>query len=128
VHSSDVGGSSELTVWYDGACPLCRREMKLMSRLDQRRAISFVDLAATPSVLPAPRANLLSQLHVRENGELMSGASAFAALWRAVPLLRPLGLLARIPVVLALLERAYGAFLRVRPKLQRMAMRARHEP
>src|SRR3712207_2645370 len=50
-------------------------------------------------------------------------AAAFAAMWRAVPLLRPLGLAARNRFVLAGLERLYGLFLRVRPRLQRAARR-----
>ena len=51
---------------------------------------------------------------------MLSGAAAFAAMWRAIPLLRPLGLLARLPVFAALFERAYLAFLKVRPQLQRL--------
>ena len=54
---------------------------------------------------------------------MLSGAAAFAAMWRAIPRLRPLGIAARNPVVLAGLERLYGLFLRVRPKLQRLAAR-----
>ena len=42
---------------------------------------------------------------------------------RAIPLLRPLGIAARNPVVLAVLERAYRGFLRVRPRLQRWLRR-----
>jgi hypothetical protein len=42
-------------------------------------------------------------------------------MWRAIPLLRPLGLVARNGTVLAGLERLYSAFLRVRPVLQRWA-------
>ncbi len=38
-----------------------------------------------------------------------------------VALLRPLGRAARSPVVLALPERLYRAFLRVRPRLRRLA-------
>jgi hypothetical protein len=48
-----------------------------------------------------------------------SGAAAFAAMWRAIPLLRPLGLAARWRPVLWVLEAAYLRFLRVRPRLQR---------
>jgi hypothetical protein len=44
-------------------------------------------------------------------------------MWRAIPVLRPLGLLARSPLVLGVLERLYLAFLRVRPRLQRLARR-----
>jgi hypothetical protein len=49
---------------------------------------------------------------------LLDGAAAFAAMWRAIPLLSPLGHAARLPPLLWLLERAYRGFLRIRPRLQ----------
>ena len=114
-----------LTIWFDGSCPLCTREIKLMKRLDRRGAIDFIDVAASGVAdCPVDRAELLARFHARENGVLLSGAGAFAAMWRAIPLLRPIGLLARIPLVLALMERGYVAFLRVRPRLQRLARRS----
>ncbi len=114
-------GMTTFTVWYDGACPLCRREIALMRRLDRAGAIRFVDVAGEEAGCPVDRAELLARFHAEENGRLLSGAAAFAAMWRAIPLLRPLGLAARNRWVLALLERAYVAFLRVRPALQRLA-------
>lgn len=109
---------TKLTVWHDGACPLCRREIALMRRLDRRGAIRFVD-ATTSESCPIDRAMLLARFHVEEDGVLLHGAAAFAAMWRAIPLLRPLGLAARNARVLSLLERSYGRFLRIRPRLQR---------
>lgn len=112
---------NKLTIWFDGSCPLCRREIVLMKRLDRRGAIDFIDIAPSESAdCPVDRAELLARFHARENGQLLSGAAAFAAMWRAIPLLRPLGLLARIPLVLTVLERVYLAFLRVRPRMQRL--------
>ena len=113
---------SDLVVWFDGGCPLCRREIALMRRLDRRQAIAFVD-ASEAGVCPLPQGDMLAQLHAREDGRLLSGAAAFAAMWRAIPLLRPLGLAARAPPILALLERLYARFLRVRPRLQSLARR-----
>jgi predicted DCC family thiol-disulfide oxidoreductase YuxK len=109
-----------VTVWFDGGCPLCRREIALMRRLDRREAIRFVDVASDSSACPIDRADLLARFHASEDGRLLSGAAAFAAMWRAIPLLRPLGLAARNRAVLRLLERLYIAFLRVRPRLQRL--------
>jgi predicted DCC family thiol-disulfide oxidoreductase YuxK len=107
-------------VWYDGACPLCTREIALMRRLDRRGAITFVDVAAgADPTCPIDRARLLARFHAEEEGRVLSGAAAFAAMWRAIPLLRPLGLAARHRLVLALLEAAYLRFLVVRPRLQR---------
>ncbi|GAA0588212.1 DUF393 domain-containing protein [Craurococcus roseus] len=118
---------SDVLVWFDGACPLCRREIAFMRRLDRRNAIAFVDVsrAAAPegAACPVDRSALLARFHALEDGRLLSGAAAFAAMWRAVPLLRPLGLAARNRFVLAGLERLYGLFLRVRPRLQRAARR-----
>lgn len=109
-----------VTVWYDGACPLCVREIALMRRLDRRGAISFEDVASPDAVCPIDRRDLLARFHARENGVMLSGAAAFAAMWRAIPLLRPLGLAARNPLVLKALEWLYLRFLGVRPRLQKL--------
>lgn len=91
-----------------------------MRRLDRRGAIAFIDLHQSQATCPIDRAAALQRFHAEEDGRLVSGAAAFAAMWRAIPLLRPLGLAARHPRVLRLLERLYRAFLKVRPRLQRL--------
>lgn len=116
------GGASGLTVWYDASCPLCRREIGMMRWLDRRQTIDFIDATvASPRDCPADREALLARFHAREDGRLLSGAAAFAAMWRAVPLLRPIGSAARNPIVAALLESLYCGFLAVRPRLQQLA-------
>ena len=121
LRTSYIVVMTELIVWHDGGCPLCRREIALMRRLDRRGAIKFVDVtSALASACPIDPAEMLARFHASEDGRLLSGAAAFAAMWRAIPLLRPLGLAARSPWVLAMLERVYCRFLRVRPRLQRM--------
>jgi predicted DCC family thiol-disulfide oxidoreductase YuxK len=91
-----------------------------MRRLDTRGAITFIDASDADASCPIDRGALLDRFHARENGQLLSGAAAFAAMWRAIPVLRPLGLIARRPLALHLLEHGYGFFLRIRPRLQRL--------
>ncbi|WP_353227914.1 DUF393 domain-containing protein [Novosphingobium sp.] len=109
----------QVTVWYDGGCPLCSREIALMRRLDRAGRIGFVDVADPAVTCPLDRADLLARFHAREGDMMLSGAAAFAAMWRAIPVLRPLGLAARWPLCGWLLERGYRWFLRRRPVLQR---------
>jgi predicted DCC family thiol-disulfide oxidoreductase YuxK len=110
-----------VTVWYDGGCPLCVREISVMRKLDKRQAISFIDVTSANSICPLSPAELLARFHAQENGVMLSGAAAFAAMWRAIPVLRPLGLAAHNAWVLAGLERIYILFLKYRPQLQRFA-------
>lgn len=110
---------TRLTVWYDGTCPLCRREIAAMRRLDRGRRIDFIDAGTPDTVCPIDRGLLLQRFHAREDGRIVSGAAAFAAMWRAIPLLRPFGLAARNRHVQRLLEKLYRRFLHVRPALQR---------
>ncbi len=113
---------SDVTVWYDGACPLCIREIALMRRLDKRQAIHFVDVAPADTACPIDRQLLLDRFHAQEvSGPIVSGAAAFAAMWRVIPLLRPLGIVAKNATVLGILEWLYIRFLKIRPKLQRLA-------
>jgi len=96
------------------------REIALMRRLDTRQAIDFLDIAPTDAVCPLDRQMMLARFHASEDGIILSGAAAFAAMWRAIPLLKPLGLIARNRLVLQLLERLYNRFLIVRPRLQKL--------
>lgn len=76
-----------------------------MRRLDLRGAVNFVDIVTGDGTCPVNRRAALERLHAREgDGPVLSGAAAFAAMWRAIPLLRPLGLLARNGVVLRTLN------------------------
>lgn len=109
----------KLLVWFDGGCPLCQREIALFRRLDGGRRIEFVDLTNSDTACPLDRAEMLARFHAMENGRLLSGAAAFAAMWRAIPILLPFGMIAQIPVVERVLEWGYRRFLRFRPRLQR---------
>jgi predicted DCC family thiol-disulfide oxidoreductase YuxK len=111
---------AKVTIWYDGNCPLCTREIALMRRLDWRREIEFHDVSPTDAVCPLDRQELLARFHASEDGVMLSGAAAFAAMWRAIPLLKPLGWASRNSVILAVLERLYIQFLRIRPGIQRV--------
>jgi predicted DCC family thiol-disulfide oxidoreductase YuxK len=116
----------EVTVWFDGACPLCVREIALMRRLDWWTRINFVDLIDENTSCPIDRTVALARFHVLENGKILSGAAAFAAMWRVIPLLYPIGMLARNHTVLQSLERLYLLFLKARPAIQ-SAMRAKSQ-
>lgn len=109
---------SQVDVWFDGGCPLCQYEISIMRRLDRAGRIRFIDLSPADAACPLDRAVMLARFHARENGVILSGAAAFGAMWRAIPLLRPLGMAARLPWIAALLEWSYVRFLRVRPRLQ----------
>jgi len=112
---------AQVKVWFDGACPLCQREIALMRRLDREGNIAFIDVSGGGDLsCPVDQGALLARFHAEEDGELVSGAAAFAAMWRAIPRLRPFGLIARNRIVLTVLERLYVLFLRVRPRLQRL--------
>lgn len=117
--NSSKQSNPDVTVWFDSDCPMCVREIKLMRRLDKRNAIDFVSIQGAAGC-PIGTDELMKRFHAQESGEpIVSGAAAFAAMWRAIPVLRPLGLLARVRPVLWILEQLYRGFLVIRPWLQR---------
>lgn len=117
-----------LTILYDGACPLCQREIAHAKRLAEKRkdsALCFVDISPggdNAATVATDRAKLLARFHVeRADGSRLDGAAAFVAMWSRLPGWRWLAWLAQIPGVLALFELVYRGFLYVRPWLQRLA-------
>ncbi|MCE4556326.1 thiol-disulfide oxidoreductase DCC family protein [Roseateles cellulosilyticus] len=109
------------TVYFDGACPVCRREIALYRRGAGADALCWVDASACPPVAlghDLPRNQALARLHLRRpDGQLVQGAAAFLALWAALPGYPLLARLASVldrPLLVKLLDFGYTAFLRLR--------------
>ena len=117
---------SELTVMFDGSCPLCRREIALYQSLTPLQTVSWRDVSSDLTGLSqTDQARYMARFHVQlGDGRLISGAAAFVALWLVMPGWRWLGRVARLPGVTGALELGYGAFLHLRPYLQRWAINA----
>ena len=115
-----------LTVLYDGACPLCRREIGVYRGLQPNTPVCFADVSDVARPLPpgTTRQQLMARFHVLDaDGQLVGGAQAFLALWAALPGWRWLARVGRLPGAAWAMERLYLVFLQVRPALQRWASR-----
>ena len=124
-----------LTVLHDGSCPLCAREIAVYRAADRAGALAFHDVSSADAgaeVHGLSRQAAMARFHVvTAEGRTLSGAAAFIALWCALPGWRWLGRVASLPGLPWLLERAYGAFLPLRPALQRLVRwleRRRRQP
>lgn len=124
--------ADHLTVFYDGACPLCRREIGFYQGrrgADQVRWVDVSRSSAGDAAPGLPKHQALARFHVADSrGRLHSGGAAFSALWRSLPGFRPLGRLFGLAPLAWCLERAYRLFLRFRPRLQAVAMRNSSRP
>jgi len=112
-----------VTVFFDGSCPLCRREIDFYRGRSGADAVLWEDVSANGTVrCELETCDLLSRFHVRgSNGTLYSGARAFAEMWTALPRFRWLGLIVKTPPFVWLFEGLYRIFLIIRPLLQRFA-------
>ncbi len=116
-----------LTVSYDGACPLCRREVALYQGLqpvDASQTVKFADVNRTDCPLSegGMRSQYLARFHVQQaDGQVLSDAAAFVALWATSPGWRYLAMAASLPGATPALELVYKIFLRIRPQMQGMA-------
>ena len=109
--------SAAAEIFYDGACPLCRREIAAYRGMAGVGEATFTDVSGPDAPPPGlTREAALARFHVRTaDGRLVSGARAFLAVWRRSPRLARLArALDRRPVT-DLLELGYRLFLRLRP-------------
>ena len=111
------------TVYYDGNCPLCRREIGFYKRQTGASTIEWRDVADETKNLPAGmcRVAALKRFHVQtSHGKLVSGGAAFAELWSVLPRFRWVGVAARRRPFVWFLEIGYRIFLPLRPFLQKV--------
>ena len=86
-------------VFYDGDCPLCRREIAHYRRLDREARLCWVDAAAETEVLARHGLSVqaaMAELHVLDTaGRWQRGVDAFLVIWQHLPGYRWLGRLVR---------------------------------
>ena len=92
------------TVLYDGGCPMCRRTVRVLRRLDWLHRLTFVD--ATDAVVRervAPgltEAEVLVEMYVvNDTGARAGGYAGYLWIARVVPLMWPMALLGPLPGV-----------------------------
>ena len=91
-----MASASDLTIFFDGACPLCRREIAHYLARDTARRLAAVDIVQDTGPLQDGE------------GRVLTGAAAFLAIWDRLPRWRLLARTIRaVPGAAALLERAY---------------------
>lgn len=105
-------------VFYDGGCPLCRREIAHYQRIDRERRIQWTDIQQQPDTLRAHGLSweqAMQRMHVLgSDGQMVSGAAAFAALWSHIPRYRLLAGFVSLPGIHWLTEQVYSVFARRR--------------
>jgi predicted DCC family thiol-disulfide oxidoreductase YuxK len=109
--------AQRLQVFYDGGCPVCSREIAFYRARPGADGFEWVDVQRPGESLGTglSREAALARLHVRlPDGTLLSGAAAFAAMWRNMPGFQWLGRWLQLPPFGALAELGYRIFLRVR--------------
>jgi len=101
-------------MFFDGGCPLCRREVAHYRFLDRRNRVGWIDISREAEVLSTHGIDsdaAMKRLHaIDERGRVVSGASAFVAVWRQLPVYRYLAWFVERLGLIPLLDRLYVRF------------------
>ena len=109
----------QVQVFFDGACPLCRREINLIRRWDRRGRIWFTDIADADFHADAwgiDQKTLMDSMHVRlRDGSWVMGVEAFRRMYGLIGFAWVIPL-TRLPGISQLLDLAYRIFAKNRLK------------
>ncbi len=107
-----------ITVFYDGACGLCAREIAHYQRIAPAGVFSWVDITKAPEPFTAKGyavSDGLMALHVEDDaGKMHIAVAAFIIIWQRLPHWHLLARLAKLPLVLSLASWLYRHFARWR--------------
>ena len=111
-----------LTVFFDGSCPICSKEINFYKMRAGAENLSWVDVSDEEIPIPIQnrsRKELMARFHVlSSSGELVSGGAAFAELWASLPAFKIFGKFFKLPVLRFLIDICYDIFLTLRPKFR----------
>jgi len=115
-----VRSATEVEVFYDGGCPLCRREIALLRRWDRHGKIQFTDIDApefSAVSLGRTHQDLMARIQGRlPDGQWIEGVEVFRRLYAAVGF-RWLAATSRWPGISQILDLGYRLFAKNRLRL-----------
>ncbi|OJF94954.1 thiol-disulfide oxidoreductase DCC family protein [Pararhizobium antarcticum] len=121
-----------ITVFYDGACGLCTREINHYRRIAPPGAFQWVDVMRDGQALEKHNISLaaaLLDLHsLDQNGTVHRGVDTFLLIWRQIPRWRFVAKVAGLKPVTLVLKAIYPVFARWRfARLSHCQIAARQE-
>ncbi len=115
-----------LEIYFDGACPVCSREMRYLKKRDKKNLISFVDINTSdfnPQEYNRSHDDFMKQIHARlPDGEIVTGMEVFRQAYKRIGhawLLFP----TKLPVIKQIADYAYAVFARNRMKISKFLSR-----
>ena len=109
----------DVELFYDGDCPLCLREVRMLARLDDKARLLLTDLTTAPEARTEgrSRAQLMERMHARlPTGEWIDGVEVFRQAYSAVGF-GWIVALTRLPGVRHALDLGYTIFAKNRLRL-----------
>jgi len=101
-------------LFYDGACPLCRKEINHYIKIDRLKAIEWIDITQDRLALENEGldfAQTMRLIHATDaQGERRIGVYAFLTIWDQLPGYRYLAKTIRLTRTTGLLNRLYYRF------------------
>ncbi len=110
----------QVEVFYDGACPLCLREIRMLRYFDRQARIRFTDISASdflPTDYGLTMTEFMSEIRGRlPGGQWIKGVEVFRRLYGAIGL-SLLVAVSRVPGISHLLDWLYRLFAKNRLRL-----------
>jgi len=118
--NSNIPKKYEITLFFDGDCPLCSREVRYLERKDSRGVIRFVDISTPdfdPAIYSKTKSDFMRAIHAElPDGTLIEGMEVFRRIYQAIGygfLLKP----TKLPILKQIFDFAYYVFAKNRIRI-----------
>ena len=105
---------SVISVFFDGKCNLCSKEIDYYQRIAPKNTFNWVDITKTPGELDKFEIKLsdgLRLMHVADsNGNIFTGVDAFIIMWKQIKYWKILGFFVSLPIVKQIANLLYQYF------------------
>ena len=103
-----------ITVYYDGKCGLCSKEIRYYQRIAEEGIFAWQDITLSTDALYAQGITLsegLRFLHAQDNdGNIHIGVDAFILIWKQIKYWRWLAAFISLPIIYQMAGLCYRAF------------------